>query len=108
MSKPVECKSKEGVLIGLLDSIMTVATVAAERLRRMDTDDMRDEIGAALEDLYRNRALRFLMSFNGNLVYGDEPEHVEFKAKMSELKRLFPPEQMLAEVKKAFPNGSPH
>ena len=70
MDKPIECKSEEGVLVGLIDSIMTLATVAAERVKEYDEDQIPDSVIAALADLFQDRDLRFVVSFGGNSKYG--------------------------------------
>lgn len=58
----IECTSSEGITIGLIDSIMSIAGA----LRDRDIDETRN-VQEALMDLYTNKDLKFLLAEGQNL-----------------------------------------
>lgn len=83
---PIECRSEEGIVIGLIDAMITCARVAAERIRRYDEDEWPNGVAAACSDLFFDKDVRFVTSFGGNRDY--EPN--EFSRLISDLRKDIP------------------
>jgi hypothetical protein len=89
----VGCKSEEGILVGLIDSILTVATIVSARLQELDSEKISKSVLEALADLFQDSDLRFVISFGGNRQYGDS----------SFVESIFPErDQTIAELQKAL------
>lgn len=69
------CDTPEGRTVGLIDSLITVSRIAAERIEAYD-DEIPESVIAALKDLFANSTIRFLLSFGGNAEYSTS----EFRA----------------------------
>lgn len=47
----IDCRSKEGVAIGLIDTFISVSRVLAPMLKEMDKDELPQQVLEALKDL---------------------------------------------------------
>lgn len=57
---PIECASPLGIKIGLIDSIMTLAKVVEDKMMESNNEP---EFIEALQDLYENKSLRFILQY---------------------------------------------
>jgi len=57
----LDCKSNEGLVIGLIDSIMTIATIVRKQLNTALSERERAGINEALADLADDRDLKLLI-----------------------------------------------
>lgn len=49
--KTLECRSKEGTAVGLIDAIISISRVLAPSIRKMDEDELAQPVIDALRDL---------------------------------------------------------
>lgn len=75
----VDCKSEEGIIVGLIDSIMAIAVVAAKYFAEHDEDYYPPAVAEACADLFQDKDLRLLISYGGNREYEDSAMSIEFK-----------------------------
>lgn len=62
MSGEIDCRSKVGLTIGLIDSIMSISGCLIDRLRSLDFDcDEHKLIDGALSDLRSDANLKYLL-----------------------------------------------
>lgn len=76
--KEIECTSKEGLTIGLIDSIITCAHLADERVRGLERD-IPKSIVDALSDLFTCDGIRYLMSLGGCFTYVPSKDFLEIE-----------------------------
>lgn len=62
-----ECDSQDGTTVGLIDALISIARVAKERLLGYDMDAIPESVLAAMDDIFANTDMRFLLSFGGNV-----------------------------------------
>lgn len=80
-AKVIDCKSKDGIIIGLIDSIISISRVLAPMLRKKANSPkwFSPEIKEALQDLYHDGdLLRILTSMAGSSPYvDDKDQHIK-------------------------------
>lgn len=82
-----DCNTKTGIMVGLVDSLISISRVLAPRLRAIH-DDLRwpEEIKEALSDLYEDKDVLYVLTFktSESPYIGDRKESYEIIRKAVE------------------------
>lgn len=70
----VDCRSEEGITIGLIDALLSIGRVLASRIAEADQQVLGFGVKDALTDLAQDEDLRYLLEEGGKarLKYGSE------------------------------------